>query len=131
MDRVTEMIKFQTGCTTEEAVGERIMAEETIRAYMGYDGKTPVSQFFATIVQIATYRILSKKAQAAAAENNTSGAVSESFSEGAVSVKTDYGTPGNITEKYQELIDGVLQRDLGRFRRPVVVDITAGKKCKK
>lgn len=131
MDRVTEMIKFQTGTTTEEAVAERIMAEETIRAYLGYDGKTPVSQFFATVVQIAVYRIMSKKAQAQATENNTSGAVSESFSEGAVSVKTDYGEPGNITGKYQTLIDQVLTRDLGRFRRPVVVDLCPGKKCKK
>lgn len=130
MDRVTEMIKFQTGCTTEEAVAERIMAEETIRAYMGLDGKTPVSQFFATVVQVAVYRILSKKAQAAAAENNASGAVSESFSEGAVSVKTDYGAPGSVTEKYQELIDQVLARDLGRFRRPVVVNICPEKKKK-
>lgn len=130
MDRVTEMIKFQTGATTEEAVGERIMAEETIRAFVGLDGKAPVSQFFATIVQIAVYRILSKRAQTAAASENASGAVSTSFSEGAVSVKTDYGTPGGITEKYQELIDQVLARDLGRFRRPVVVEITTGK-CKK
>lgn len=103
----SEIFRLRTGVTNDSYVE---MAEQIVREYLNYVDSDPLTYFAPTVGNVAA--ILYQRDQASA-NASTAGVKSESFTEGAVSVKTDYLTNADMGTSY----DNVVQAELDKIRR--------------
>lgn len=93
------------------------IAESRVRSYLHYGEDGDVSGFSDAVAQIAMY--LYQEDQARARIDELGGMSSESFSEGGVSVRNEYGKTTELVAGYEALINQVLS-GLSRYTNNVV-----------
>lgn len=96
-------------------------AEETLRNYLRYDGEEDdISRFSSAIIDLAcAINTLQKMEQT---HIDTAGVKSESYAEGSVSVRKDYGSLQDMAEAHNKKINSILET-LKPYRRGHVVKV--------
>lgn len=105
----SEIFQIRTGESKSEYIA---MAEQLVREYLNYNADDSVDSFAFTIADVAVI-LWQKDSDMADMASAPVGVKSESFSEGAVSAKTDYLTLAEVETSY----DSKVQVELDKIRR--------------
>ena len=116
----SEIFHARTGTENENYIE---MAEQAVREYLNYGEGDSLEAYVYSIGEIDVL-LYQRDMAVAAMSTQTAGVKSESFAEGAVSVRSDYLTPADMATSYDSKVQTVLN-SLSRHRIARVPEVTS------